>query len=107
MVVASGPLCGVRTRSVVNRSTGDFDSLRWQADLIGVGVWMRTGADFEQIVAPAPFVRRYWKPAAWRFIEHAYKAWLISTTPTGSFAFPTGHRAHAEAATPDLFDALH
>lgn len=53
----------------------------WEADAAGVGLWIRTAAtatdpdDVQQIAAPAPFVRRYVKPAGWRFTERAYATW--------------------------------
>lgn len=54
----------------------------WEADAAGVGVWARgDGGAPEQLVAPAPFVQRYFKPAGWRFRERAYAAWLTTKRP--------------------------
>lgn len=48
----------------------------WEADIAGVGVWTFLGDQFIEIFPPEPFVRRYWKPAGWRFAERAYAASL-------------------------------
>lgn len=55
--------------------------IAWEADVDGTGLWIthRTGAGdraVEEVVAPAPYVERYVKPAGWRFAERAYAAWL-------------------------------
>lgn len=53
------------------------ESRLWEADAAGVGVWARDpDGTVAEVVAPAPFVRRYFKPAGWRFRERAYGAWL-------------------------------
>ena len=44
----------------------------WEAEAAGVGIWV--GKDVHsaaELVAPQPFVRSYFKPAAWRFAERA------------------------------------
>ncbi len=49
----------------------------WEADAAGTGVWAREpDGSVREVVAPAAFVRRYVKPAGWRFRERAYGAWL-------------------------------
>lgn len=54
--------------------------IAWEADAAGVGLWVRQpDAQIDEIVAPAPFVRRYVKPAGWRFAERAYAAWVNAT----------------------------
>lgn len=61
----------------------------WEADAAGVGLWLSTAGtatgceaetlgEVQQVVAPAPFVRRYVKPAGWRFTERAYAAWAAA-----------------------------
>lgn len=51
----------------------------WEADAAGIGVWVGEPEDAEQLVAPAPWRRRYVKAAGWRFAEQAYGAWLSAT----------------------------
>jgi hypothetical protein len=49
--------------------------LLWEASVFGVGVWVDTAdGAMREVCPPAPFVRRYWKPAGWRFAERAYAA---------------------------------
>ncbi len=60
--------------------------IAWEADVDGAGLWIthpggRAG-EIEEIVAPAPWVERYVKPAGWRFAEYAYAAWLAHTAET-------------------------
>jgi len=62
--------------------------IAWEADIDGTGLWItHPGGDVEEIVAPAPYVQHYIKPAGWRFAEHAYAAWLthngIRPSPAG------------------------
>ena len=55
--------------------------IAWEADAAGVGLWLRqTDGEITEIVPPAPFVRRYVKPAGWRFTERAYTAWVNATS---------------------------
>lgn len=43
-----------------------------EAELEGIGIWLETSdGDFEEVVAPQPFVPRYFKAAGWRFSENA------------------------------------
>lgn len=60
--------------------------IAWEADVDGVGLWINhPGGDIDEIVAPAPYVEHYIKPAGWRFAEYAYGAWLAhNTTGTDS-----------------------
>ena len=63
-----------------------LSDVEWEADAAGVGVWIRgTGGDVEEVMPPAPFVRRYVKPSGWRFTERAYSTWVAAEklTPTG------------------------
>lgn len=71
--------------------------IAWQADAAGIGLWigqadedrpMDTPAaeagtgEVVQVVGPAPFVRRYVKPAGWRFTERAYTTWTATRANT-------------------------
>jgi hypothetical protein len=59
--------------------------LTWEASIAGVGVWALVDGQTHEVCPPAPYVRRYWKAAGWRFAEHAYAAALTSThLPGGS-----------------------
>ncbi|MCU1588877.1 MAG: hypothetical protein JWP11_133 [Frankiales bacterium] len=61
---------------LVDRARLPADRL-WEADAAGTGVWARdSDGSVREVVAPAAFVRRYVKPAGWRFRERAYGAWL-------------------------------
>jgi len=58
--------------------------IAWEADVDGAGLWIiHPGGEIEEIVAPAPYVQHYVKPAKWRFAEHAYGAWLSHTATAG------------------------
>jgi hypothetical protein len=51
--------------------------IAWEADVDGAGLWItQPGGEVDEIVAPAPYVERYVKPAKWRFAEDSYAAWL-------------------------------
>jgi hypothetical protein len=51
----------------------------WEGDADGIGLWIsRPGGQIDEVVAPAPYVSRYVKPAGWRFAERAYTAWLAA-----------------------------
>lgn len=54
----------------------DITQLAWEADLLGVGVWLQAGSGTREIVPPAPWRLRYFKAAGWRFRERAYQGWL-------------------------------
>ncbi|MGH3659561.1 MAG: hypothetical protein ACRDUA_23175, partial [Micromonosporaceae bacterium] len=65
--------------------------ISWQADLIGVGVWIRPpdSDDITEIVPPAVFEQQVVKPVRWRFIENAYRTWLLdSVGPVAAPADP-------------------
>ena len=75
---------------VIDRPRHSLVDVAWEADVTGVGLWVRTqGGEIIEVVTPTPFVRRYVKPAAWRFSERAYTTWLNATTlssPPGGLA---------------------
>jgi hypothetical protein len=54
----------------------DLAELTWEADVLGVGVWLQTDSGTQEIVSPAPWRQRYFKAAGWRFRERAYQVWL-------------------------------
>ncbi len=53
----------------------------WEADVLGVGVWLRASTHTEELLQPAPWRQHYVKAAGWRFRERAYQRWLTSTPP--------------------------
>lgn len=55
----------------------------WEADVLGVGVWVQTSAGTEEVLAPAPWRQRYVKAAGWRFRERAYDCWLNAALHAG------------------------
>lgn len=72
----------VAPRGVLLDRAAIRDSRLWEADAAGIGVWARDAdGTVDKLVAPGPFVQRYFKPAGWRFRERAYGAWLTSTRP--------------------------
>lgn len=58
--------------------------LSWEAQVAGIGVWVRASEGTTVVCPPEPYVRRYWKAAGWRFAENAYQAATTATCPTGS-----------------------
>ena len=59
--------------------------IAWEADVDGTGLWItRPSGEIEEVVAPAPYVEHYVKPAGWRFAEYAYAAWLGHDGAVGS-----------------------
>lgn len=54
----------------------DITQLAWEADLLGVGVWLQADSGTREIVPPAPWRLRYFKAAGLRFRERAYQGWL-------------------------------
>jgi len=70
----------------------DLSKLAWEADVLGVGVWLKTGQGIREIVPPAPWRQRYVKAAGWRFRERAYSRWLSARPPRAWSAFPAGHQ---------------
>jgi hypothetical protein len=50
------------------------DSVVWEAQVAGVGIWLDHGGSLEEYLAAETFVPRYFKAAGWRFAEQAYGA---------------------------------
>lgn len=68
---------------VLNNPRRDLDSVIWEADVLGVGVWVQAGSGVEEVLAPATWRQRYVKAAGWRFRERAYRSWLSTAPPAG------------------------
>jgi len=68
---------------VLRRAGRGLGEYAWEADAAGTGLWVaRPGSDqVDEIVAPARFTPRYFRPARWRFAERAYTAWLSANRP--------------------------
>jgi len=79
----------------------DLSQVAWEADVLGVGVWLQTGSGTREIVRPAPWRQQYVKAAGWRFRERAYSCWLNARPPEGSYALPEGHRVLRVDEAPD------
>lgn len=63
----------------------------WEAEVAGTGVWVAGNGELTELFPPEPFIRRYWKPAGWRFAESAYAASLTASAPPAwSPAGPAG-----------------
>lgn len=59
----------------------DLHRLAWEADVLGVGIWVEDGSRIREVLAPAPWRQLYVKAAGWRFRERAYLSWLNATHP--------------------------
>lgn len=57
----------------------DLHRLTWEADVLGVGIWVEDGSQIREVLAPAPWRQLYVKAAGWRFRERAYLSWLNAT----------------------------
>ena len=79
----------------------DLNRLAWEADVLGVGVWLQTDSGTRQVVPPAPWHQHYVKAAGWRFRERAYHSWLSARPLEGWSAFPEGCRARQADAAAD------
>lgn len=78
----------------------DLTRLAWEADVLGVGVWLKAGSRTREVVAPAPWRQHYVKAAGWRFRERAYQCWLSARPPAGWCASRAGHPALRADAAP-------
>jgi len=76
---------------LLERRPRDVSTLIWEADLAGIGVWIRSGGETVEVLRPSVFNRRRWKAAGWRFQERAYAAWLRSMPRTGLSRGYAGH----------------
>lgn len=61
----------------------DLSQVAWEADVLGVGVWLQAGSGIREIVPPAAWRQQYVKAAGWRFRERAYNCWLSARPPEG------------------------
>jgi hypothetical protein len=78
----------------------DLGRLIWEADVLGVGVWLQTGSGTQEITPPAPWRQRYIKAAGWRFRERAYQSWLTATLPEGWCVVPGNRQVQPAGAAP-------
>ncbi|MQA88068.1 MAG: hypothetical protein GEV03_26485 [Streptosporangiales bacterium] len=91
LVRSSSWRCGLRTASafepfaqrvlLLGGPRRDLARVAWEADFLGVGVWLQTDSGVEEVLAPAPWRQRYVKAAGWRFKERAYRGWLNAIRP--------------------------
>jgi hypothetical protein len=58
------------------RAPKDLRARLWEADFFGIGVGVGTVTGFDEVLAPAPWSRHYFRAAGWLFRENAYAAWL-------------------------------
>lgn len=68
---------------LLDGSRQDLRRVTWEADVLGVGVWVHTSTGTEEVLAPAPWRQLYVKAAGWRFRERAYLSWLNAARPPG------------------------
>lgn len=68
---------------LLDGSRQDLRMVTWEADVLGVGVWVQTSTGTEEVLAPAPWRQLYVKAAGWRFRERAYHCWLNAAPPAG------------------------
>lgn len=61
----------------------DLHRVTWEADLLGVGVWVQSEKGVEEVLAPAPWRQLYVKASGWRFRERVYRCWLNAALPAG------------------------
>lgn len=79
----------------------EIANVLWEAQLIGIGVWAGSSDEPAQLLAPAPWRRRYVKGATWRFAERAYAAWLNATHPQESCVAASDRPAQPVAGATD------
>jgi len=97
---------GVSQRIVVMAAAPAKLSERlWEAQLEGVGVWLRDGDDLVELLAPEVFVPRLVKPARWRFLERAYSAWLREGGRSASRGAVGGRQVRPASAVSDQLQA--
>lgn len=79
----------------------DLRRVTWEADVLGVGVWVHTSTGTEEVLAPAPWRQLYVKAAGWRFRERAYNSWLTAGRPAVWCADRTGRQVQPADAEHD------
>lgn len=89
------------------QAPGRIADLLWEADLLGIGVWVGGDDAPEQLLAPAPWRRRYVKAAGWRFAERAYAAWLSASCLPGSPSAAPDRRVRPAAGVAGRLPAGH
>jgi hypothetical protein len=79
------------------RAPRALGSLIWEAQVAGIGVWIRDGDHVVEVLHPRIFRRRRWKAAGWRFQERAYAAWLRPKTHSASWYADTDHPSRTDS----------
>lgn len=79
----------------------DLENRLWEAQLAGIGVWVREGDEVSEVLTPMPFEPGTFKAAGWRFEEHAYQGWLRQTSQSGARGVQAGHRSRPTSAASD------
>jgi hypothetical protein len=92
---------------LLDREPGDWRSRAWEADLAGVGVLLRCGAEVETLLRPrSDYPPMAVRPARWRLLEYAYLVWLTGSTPRSAESADRARRPVRRGdAGPGLFDA--
>jgi hypothetical protein len=83
---------------VLDQKPAHPSAVLWEAQLAGIGIWVSAGGQMTELLPPEPFARLYWKPAGWRFAEHAYRAQIISSGQLPSSSFSTGRPSRTSTA---------
>ena len=97
---------------VLERRPPQLRTRLWEAELLGVGVWLRDGAGLCEVLPPQVFHLRYVKPARWRFLENAYASHLAAGGEVtarrrpGRWSGASGRRSHTAVAEPGQPQAL-
>jgi hypothetical protein len=99
---AFAPFC--QRVMVFDRAPRGLGSLVWEAQLAGIGIWIRDESDTVEILRPQAFKRRRWKPAGWRFQERAYAKWLRPMHRSVSFYATADHPSHTGSEESDLHE---
>jgi hypothetical protein len=91
---------------LLDREPQDWSERAWEADLAGVGVLVRRGANVTTLLAPrAGHPPMTVRAARWRFLERAYLTWLTGSRLRSAAPFDhAGHRVRPGAGELDLFD---
>ncbi len=101
-VVSFAPFC--QQVMLLERAPGALGSLVWEAQLAGVAIWVRDGAEIVEVLRPPVFQRRRWKPAGWRFQEQAYATWLRSTRRSVSYCASVDRPSRTGSGGSDLLE---
>lgn len=103
-VVSFAPFC--QQLMLLDRAPRMLGSLVWEAQVAGVGVWVRDDAEIVEVLRPQVFKRRRWKAAGWRFQERAYATWLRSTHHSVSCCEAADRPSHTGSGASDLLERV-